>query len=75
MGYTVVEHGHVRLARNALLDTDNWHFYVVSTDLINESLPAKKTIGVRWMKENCPGGAVRFSGLKRRIDEVLGFHS
>jgi hypothetical protein len=60
-------------ARNALIDVANWTFYVVSTQLLNELVPTKKTVGISWMEDNCPDGAVRYSHLKRRIDSVLGF--
>lgn len=60
-------------ARNALIDVDNWKFYVIPTTLLNEQVPDKKTVGIGWMEEFCPDGAVQFSDLKRRIDTVLGF--
>lgn len=60
-------------ARNALLDSNNWVFYVVPTALLNEKVPRNKTLGVKWMDENCPGGAVKYPQLKQRIDEILGF--
>ena len=60
-------------ARNALINVTNWSFYVIPTRLLNQLVPAKKTVGISWMEEHCPDGAVRFSNLKRRIDSVLGF--
>jgi len=60
-------------ARNAIIDMGHWRFYVVPTALLNERIPNKKTVGVGWMEEHCPEGAVTFPDLKRRIDQVLGF--
>jgi len=60
-------------ARNALLDTGHWVFYVVPTDTIDELLPDNKTVGVTWLDEHTEGGATSYDQLKRRIDEVLGF--
>jgi hypothetical protein len=60
-------------ARNALIDTTHWRFYVLPTELLNQLIPKKKTVGVRWMNNNCPDGPVGFDDLKVCIDQILGF--
>lgn len=62
-------------ARNALLDTNHWVFYVVPTEQLDRMLPVHKTVGVGWLEDNCDGGATRYTDLKQRIDDVLGFGS
>lgn len=60
-------------ARNALLDTAYWRFYVIATEKLDALLPKHKTVGVAWLDEYSASGAVTFPELKRWIDEVLGF--
>lgn len=62
-------------ARNALLDTNHWVFYVIPTEQLDRMLPNHKTVGVGWLEAHCAGGAACFPDLKRRIDDVLGFGS
>jgi hypothetical protein len=59
-------------ARNALIDTNHWRFYVLPVAILDERATKKKTVGVTWMDENCPDGPVNYAGLKKRIDTVLG---
>lgn len=62
-------------ARDAMLNTEYWSFYVVPQKVIQNAATGKKTLGVSWMQENTPGGPVTFSQLRFRVDDVLGLQS
>jgi hypothetical protein len=60
-------------ARNAMMNTVYWDFYVVPTRLIDKELGKQKTCGVSWLKMHTEGGATKFDVLKKRLDYTLGF--
>lgn len=60
-------------ARNALIDTNHWTYFVVPTDYIDEELERQKTVGVRWLEQNSAGGPTEYFELKDCVDYVLGF--
>jgi hypothetical protein len=73
--FTFDDFDNKEAARNALIDTTYWNFYVMKTAKIDELLKRQKTVGVTWLSTNCTDGPTHFTDLKRQIDKILGFPS
>lgn len=71
--FTYDDYNDKDAARNALIDTKHWAFYVLTAQQIDSELGEQKTVGVGWLNDNTRGGPVRFHEIKGCIDRALGF--
>lgn len=59
-------------ARDAILDSANWIFFVVPAPAVTAARASQKMVGLRWLGQHASGGPVPFAFLQERIDFVLG---
>ena len=53
-----------------ILNVNNWDFYILSTEQIERELGKQKSVGIKRIQTMCD--SVDFSGLKKRVNHVLG---
>ncbi len=59
-------------ARNAMIDSANWVFFVVPAAAVTAARADQKMVGLRWLHQHATGGPVPFAFLQDRIDFTLG---